>query len=435
MSLLLDYSDRLPKHDASNIHHISPVFDHAAAMTSTERTYTVIFTRHAESESNVPNNSGVHRMDPLLTTKTTKKELWPAGADAKDPGRDVCSNNTKRLHKEMFDTPTYGFTRESPVVVSSLSRAIQTALIALPTERLNNVSNKIVISPLVAEQTTWFSDRTRPLSHLKLLVERELAYRRRNGDWFLENCACEDFNIQQLLQPPPSDNSEVGVTFGKLATLSCGDIPVDHSRAQAVKDDKPWHIKNGLWAPQNLIERGQEAVKMLIEIGRAAHEVASQKNEETPAIMVYGHGGFVNYMTEDTGLEVADLKGQIPKLTTWAHGEDRVFKLIDKDPQQPPVASLLVETPKFCERQKSGIPHGQSKAQKAMAIKLRDKIAEIDVQNCKSYLYAKAAAQGMNPPEVVGNNEGYVDCLRLEDEDWDGNGPRYLDYPVYIETP
>lgn len=434
MSLLLDYSDRLLKHDASNIQQISPLFAHAAAMTSTERTYTVIFTRHAESESNVPNNSGVHRMDPLLTTRSTQKKLWPAGTETKDPGREVCSDNTKILHKEMFDTPTYGFTRESPVVVSSLSRAIQTALIALPTERLNNVSNKIVISPLIAEQTTWFSDRTRPLSHLKLLVERELAYRRRCGDWFLKKCAWEDFNIQQLLQSPPGDNSEVGVTFGKLATLSCGDIPVDHSRAQAVKDDKPWHIKNGLWAPENLIERGKEAVKMLIEIGRAAHEVASQKNEETPSIMVYGHGGFVNYMTEDTGLKVADLKGQVPKLTTWAHGEHRMFKLIDKDPQQPPVASLLVELPEFCERKENGIPHGQPKAQKDMAIKLQDKIAEIDVQNHKSDLYAKAAAQGMNPPEVVGNNEGYIDCLR-EDDDWDGNGPYSLEYPVYIETP
>jgi len=389
-------------------------------MTSPERAYIVIFTRHAESESNVPDNTGVDRMDPLLTTKATRKKLWPAGAEVKEPGRDWCSRVTKVEHEFVFKTPEYRFTRDSPVVISSLSRAIQTALIALPTERLNNVSNKIIISPLIAEQTTWFSDRTRPLRHLQLLVERELAYRR-CIDRSLEKCAWEDFNAQQLLQPPPIDNSEVGVTFGKLATPPCKDKSVDHRCTQSVKDDKPWHIKNGLWAPQNLIDRGQEAVKMLIQIGRAAHEVALQKNEETPAIMVYGHGGFINYMTEDTGLEAADLKLQIPKLTTWAHGEYRIFQLIDKDPDQPPVASLLVEMPVFCHRQRHGKPHGQLSAQRDMVIKLRDKIVEIDVQNRKSDLYAKSAEQGVNPLEVVGNDEGYVDCLRLPAQGWDGS--------------
>ncbi|KAJ1333699.1 hypothetical protein MN608_03695 [Microdochium nivale] len=374
------------------------------------QTYTIIVTRHGESESNVPDNSGVNKMDPLLTTEDTRRD-WPCPPRLGLSGRDFCNQVTRREYQDMFNSPGISrVTYDSPVVISSLSRAIQTAIIALPAGRLQKPG--IVLSPLIVEQTTWFSDRTRPVSHLARLVEKELRIRHGLTEPVQ---GLDGFDIRQLLQPAPAESCLVGAMFGELAVSTGPKLETSELMAVRVEEaDKPWHLKSSLWHPRQLIRRGEEAIKMIMTIGR---HIYIDENS-TPAIIVFGHGGFVNYMTEDTGLTEEHVGQDPPVLTDWEPGETRMFKLVDRHPDQPVVASLLKETHEsrkaHQQRKVAGAveqpsPRGDVKSGRLMREQLQAKIVEIDRQYQNLDIYQRAHEK--NPDEVEGNHMGYAEHI------------------------
>ncbi|KXJ92155.1 hypothetical protein Micbo1qcDRAFT_162303 [Microdochium bolleyi] len=378
------------------------------------QTYTIIFTRHGESESNVPDNSGVNKMDPLLTTDKTRNN-WP-GSRSGLSGRDFCFQVTRREYQDMFLNPAlFNVTSDSPVVISSLSRAVQTAIIALPAERLQK--SGIIISPLLVEQTTWFSDRTRPISHLRKLVDTELSIK--PG---LEHLALglDGFDIRQLSQAVPDESCLTGARFGELAISTDSALkPIEQVEDEEKAHSKPWHLKTSLWHPSQLIRRGEESLKMLMTIGR--HNYTGESS--TPAIIVFGHGGFINYMTKDIGVTEADLARKPPVLTDWAPGETRVFRLVDEHPDQPVVASPLREmspTKETLHPQRAirvedrlaSLDRTVARGGDCMRQRLQEKIVEIDEEYQKLDIYQRAREK--NPDDVDGNHAEYAKDIANE---------------------
>ena len=59
-------------------------------------------------------------------------------------------------------------------------------------------------------------------------------------------------------------------------------------------------------------------------------------------ICVFGHGGFVNYMTDQVG--ATDTRPKVPKLSDWNTGEIRDYKVYDANPGDPAACRLLVRS-------------------------------------------------------------------------------------------
>ncbi|KAI0022300.1 hypothetical protein F4780DRAFT_788721 [Xylariomycetidae sp. FL0641] len=276
-------------------------------------TITVHVVRHAAANSNVPDNSGVHLHDPpLMPVETANKypELRGKGRDF--PSREIQSRIIE--HEEKFG-PSRLF------IVSALRRAMETMILGTPLKILLRVH--IWVEPYMIEQTSWISDRPSPrptfIDNFKATLKEKLQIdytdcnkaeelvqlmREHGGEEFDKNMAAQ---------------LQTGVVPDSLVEMLYDTLDVDTSSLENMSDD--FRYKSGDWHPERVIKRGHRCI---FAIASKVHEVLGER--ELPLVIhLWGHGGFINYMTKDVG-DVRP-KGHVPKLTDWATGESRTYLL------------------------------------------------------------------------------------------------------------
>jgi hypothetical protein len=343
--------------------------------------YKLRYVRHALSGSNAEDNSGVHTLDPVLTTNEVEERWFQEGRLSQNKlgmGRAYVERETKKRFEQYKDQSTV-------FIVSPLARALQTFFIAVPEQTLRNA--KIVIEPLIMEQTRWFSDRARPIVMIKEIISQELGRRA-----FSPPLRVEDLNIDwsKMLYNRDEHGSLVG--------------PLEKEAEETL--GKPWHLKTGFWHPRNLVERGEKAVRAILEECRKVDQ-AGRYTDFT--ICVFGHGGFVNYMVEEIGN--IDVSSRPPKLSDWATGEIREYLIQDDNSSRSPRSGLMAETDesrvarhKKVASTRAGF-NGVEEARKRY--QLQDFIASMryyeDHQGSASLeaLYKRADAEGRNPSSIT----------------------------------
>lgn len=286
-------------------------------METMPETYLIRYTRHARSESNAEDNSGVHEADPPLTWPCVEEE-WlkenPESGKVRLRRINIDENGEKiymgRSYIEKYMRPIFekyekDGEQSTVFIVSPLARALQTFFITVPYKTLKEC--KIILEPLIIEQTRWFSDRARSIKDLKDLIEFELKERRDPEPLRLENLCIV---WTKLLQRRDEDGN-----------------PISQAETEDTETlDKGWHLKEDLWHPDKLLERGAKAVQAIAEECRAADDMEGAKYVSY-SVCVFGHGGFVNYMAEEVG--DIDTRAETPKLTDWDTGETRSYKIVD----------------------------------------------------------------------------------------------------------
>ncbi|KAK6198204.1 CCA tRNA nucleotidyltransferase, mitochondrial [Pestalotiopsis sp. IQ-011] len=269
------------------------------------KTYQIRYARHVLSESNASDNSGVNIHDPPITTPEKEDDL--IRNNKLDPmkhghGREYAETKMR----EYFLRQEKGV---SVFIVSPLARVIQTFLLSAKEDDLRR--SLIIIEPLLLEQTRWFSDRARPVKKIRETIEQELQAR------FHGSLTFQNLNIDWQRMLTGENENEENETL-----------------------DKPWHLKTGEWAPENLIERGKQAVQMILQECKKIEKKQGQYVDNQ--VCVFGHGGFVNYMTDQVG--ATDTRLKVPKLSDWYTGEIRDYKVYDANPGDPSPCRLLVRS-------------------------------------------------------------------------------------------
>ncbi|ETS83350.1 hypothetical protein PFICI_05226 [Pestalotiopsis fici W106-1] len=251
--------------------------------------YKIRYARHVLSESNAGDNSGVDLHDPVLTT-AEREEDW-----IKDKKLEEAKRGTGRKWAEgkMRGQFLQHEKKSRVFMVSPLTRAIQTFLLSVTEQELRG--SRIIVEPLLIEQTLWFSDRARAVTKIQDMIEHELEYR------FNGRLKMNDLNIiwDRMIPSETKDNERL---------------------------DRPWHLKTNGWAPENLLERGRLAVQVILQECKNFESYTGRSYTDYD-ICVFGHGGFVNYMTDKIG--TVDVKLKVPRLTDWKTGEVREFKIYD----------------------------------------------------------------------------------------------------------
>ncbi|KAH8202982.1 hypothetical protein TruAng_002816 [Truncatella angustata] len=281
--------------------------------------YKIRYARHALSLSNAKDNSGVDLFDPPLTTREDEESMSLIGKldDGKRGGGEDYALGDMRRKFENFAS----LRNQSKVfVVSPLTRVVQTFLLAVPDSTLKGA--RIVVEPLLVEQTRWFSDRSSSVREIQAIMRGALERKNRGQE---EPLVIGDLNIDwsKMLQP----RDEQGEFCGSQETMD------------QESTDKGWHLKNNFWAPSHLIDRGLRATREVIQICREVKREAG--NYDDYAVCVFGHGGFVNYMVEEVG--AVDLTVEPKKLSAWSVGEIRDYEIEDIVPLAAPQGKLFTQ--------------------------------------------------------------------------------------------
>ncbi|KAI4592825.1 hypothetical protein KJ359_010378 [Pestalotiopsis sp. 9143b] len=264
--------------------------------------YKIRYARHVLSESNANDNSGVDLHDPVLTTPEREQE-WIMNGKLEESKRGTGREWAEGRMREQF---LQHKNRSSVFLISPLIRAIQTFLLSATEEELRQ--SRIIIEPRLIEQTRWFSDRPRPIRKIQEEIEKELQYRFNGG------LKIDDLNItwDRMLQSETNDTDRLS---------------------------QPWYLKTGEWAPEQLIERGTRAVQAILQECKNV-ELSTGRPYSDYEVCVFGHGGFVNYMTDKIGNVNTQVKP--PRLTDWTTGEIRDYKIYENFPSLLSPCSLLV---------------------------------------------------------------------------------------------
>ncbi|KAI1856237.1 hypothetical protein JX265_011749 [Neoarthrinium moseri] len=332
--------------------------------------YLIRYIRHAQAESNCPDSSGEDIMDPKLTTRALEED-WvktkiPGATKTKviGMGRDLASGTMANKFESYAAEGKFG----SYFIVSPLTRALQTFLISVPYKTL--MTAKIVLEPLLTEQTIWFSDRARRRTHIEAVFKTELECR-----------------------TPPKG----------LHKLEFRDLDINWGAIDE-RQDREWQLKDGDWAPAKLIQRGLDATKAIIKHCRAAKADSGYKPY---SVCVYGHGGFVNYMVEELG--PLDFSNENMVLSAWEKGEDRVYSVVDDDDNVQPKGNLFKrkEIEDATLSPNVDLRDENAKRQKLHKIVVSKKYGRKANDETKE-LYARAERERKNPNEVVGNTIEYL---------------------------
>lgn len=257
--------------------------------------YKIRYARHVLSESNAKDNSGVDKHDPVITTPEVEARWLSDGnkldIEKRGHGRQY-AEGTMRMEWSQHEK------KASVFMVSPLTRVIQTFLLSVTEEELRTA--RIIIEPLLIEQTLWFSDRPRAVVKIQKMIEEELKYR------FKDKLKLEDLNIEwNRMLPLPSETKE------------------------NEKLPKDWHLKINDWAPENLLYRGQRALQAILAECKSFKSPTGQPYTDYD-LCVFGHGGFVNCLAEEIGH--IDINPTVPKLSAWRTGEIRDYKIYNQDP-------------------------------------------------------------------------------------------------------
>ncbi|KAH8681239.1 hypothetical protein BX600DRAFT_429197 [Xylariales sp. PMI_506] len=379
-----------------------------------EQIYRIRYIRHAKSQSNMPENRGVHIMDPLLTNLSMEQSwkrhgYWPNAPQSIEPkGREFAT----RYMVPMFADHQRNGTQSTVFLISPLTRVISTFLIAVPYETLTTA--KIIFSPLLVEQTRWFSDRVRNTDEIKLLIAAELDQR----------------------DPPPGQprltmqDLERNIDFSRLIQCRDDDGDLLEFREEVCHNTRqqPWQLKDRFWHPRKLIERGLLATQEIIQVCRDSRGAAGYKDY---TVCVFGHGGFVNFLVEEVGDGLYLPLGvhQHPVLTTWTTGELREYEVIDLDDSKDPTSHLLREVEECREKRlvKKWLtehPGMRERDVPCASLKWYDVNEETEKRNCQRdfivnqdyrgrnseirKLYDEADQKGRNPAAVEGSRRKYL---------------------------
>ncbi|KAF7523871.1 hypothetical protein G7054_g11608 [Neopestalotiopsis clavispora] len=258
--------------------------------------YKIRYARHVLSESNAKDNSGVDKHDPVITTPEVEAD-W---LDHKKLDKGKLGYGIQYAEGTMREEWSQHEKKASVFMVSPLTRVIQTFLLSVTEEELRTA--RIIIEPLLIEQTLWFSDRPKSVNEIQKTIEENLQYR------FEGTLKLEDLDIK----------------WGKML----------ESKTKKTGEPQDYYVKTGLWAPERLLDRGQAALRSILA------ECKKLKPYKDYDLCVFGHGGFVNYVTQEIGH--IDVTCEPPKLSSWQTGEIRNYEIYD-DPAMRPKIPLMVK--------------------------------------------------------------------------------------------
>ncbi|KAI0132068.1 hypothetical protein BJ170DRAFT_229465 [Xylariales sp. AK1849] len=346
-------------------------------------------------------------MDPVLSWKAMEQTWLEEGLFGKKPpaldedgdivpmGREY----VKACLAPKFAQFEMDGNKSTVFVVSPLTRVLQTFLIAAPYNTLRSAT--IILEPLIIEQTRWFSDRVRPSTHIEKLIKTELKLRETPEGQSELHFDDLDIDWSKLAEAP-------NYVTGKAANLQNG-----LTQWKPETEDRPWYLKDGLWAPENLIERGKRATQQVIQVCRNARK-GSVYAEYT--VCLFGHGGFVNFIVGELG-NVAFEEDAVVGTTEWSTGELREYEVVDKDDSMPPQPYYFVETKQSRsnrkrKEEKPDVPYSveeESKKRELQRIYIVKQTKEKLGETAEArQLYAEADEERKNPNEVKGNNLTYI---------------------------
>lgn len=262
--------------------------------------FPVTYVRHVKSEANREGNKSVHDLDPPLLDGIEDEESGFLG-------RKFC---------ELVVLPYFTKRKVTHIAASPSKRVLSTLVASLSCPTLRSV--KITIFPGLIEQTDWRSDLPSSFEEIKALLSHELA--RKGGD-----IEYKDLRIDFTLLLAPTDFKDTSAVYKRFAMAKSTEalLQIRQDNETAGKGDiqnRPWYRKRDLWDPESLHDRGQEvSTEMAIWMA---------KNVEVfpgPEFVIFGHGGFASFLTEEVG--DIDTDARPPKLSGWMTGEIRKYYL------------------------------------------------------------------------------------------------------------